>query len=76
MPAAKKPARKQATVTLSDLQAVTVTIGGSPAVAAPRQFSTGSIGWMMNGKVNVIVDGKPVLCQVGMNIIVVGSKPE
>lgn len=38
------------------------------------QFSTGSLGWKANGKVDVEVDGKLVRCQVGFNLTVVGSK--
>ena len=39
-----------------------------------REFSTGSFGWYVNGKASIVVDGKPIQCQVGMNITVVGSK--
>jgi len=37
-------------------------------------FSTGSFGWYYNGKTTVMVDGKPLSVQVGLNLTVVGSK--
>jgi hypothetical protein len=67
---------------LAKAAALTVSIGGSgmPSdpnlMGAPRQFSTGSLGWNMNGKVTVMVDGKPVTVQCSINLTVVGSKPE
>jgi len=39
-----------------------------------KEFSTGSFGWYLNGKIVVTVDGKPCSVQVGMNLTVVGSK--
>ena len=51
-----------------------ITIGTSELVADKREFSTGSFGWYINGKVNIQVDGKPVAVQVGLNLTVVGSK--
>jgi hypothetical protein len=42
--------------------------------AEPREFSTGSFGWYVNSKATITVDGKPLSVQVGMNLIVVGSK--
>jgi hypothetical protein len=51
-----------------------IDIGGFPLVAEPRSFSTGSFGWYVNGKASLTVDGKALSVQVGMNLIVVGSK--
>ena len=51
-----------------------IDINGFPMIAEPREFSTGSFGWYVNGKATQMVDGKPVSVQVGMNLIVVGSK--
>jgi len=39
-----------------------------------KEFSTGSFGWYLNGKILVPIDGKNVSVQVGMNLTVVGSK--
>ena len=55
-------------------QPVTVTINGIQLMAEPKEFSTGSFGWYLNGKVTVDVGGKPVTAQIGMNLTVVGSK--
>ncbi len=39
-----------------------------------KAFSTGSFGWYRNGKTTVMVDGKAVSVQIGMNLTIVGSK--
>ena len=59
---------------LTKAQALTIDIGGVPLAAQPREFSTGSFGWYVNGKATVQVGDKSVPVQVGMNLIVVGSK--
>jgi hypothetical protein len=59
---------------LAKAEPLKIEIGGFPLVAEPREFSTGSFGWYVNGKSSLTVDGKPVAVQVGMNLIVVGSK--
>ncbi|MFO0578021.1 MAG: hypothetical protein U1A78_28760 [Polyangia bacterium] len=51
-----------------------VVINGQELIAEPKEFSTGSFGWFLNGKVLVPVGGKNVSVQVGMNLTVVGSK--
>ena len=51
-----------------------VTIAGSPLVADVKEFSTGSLGWYLNGKITVEIAGKPVSVQIGMNMTIVGSK--
>jgi hypothetical protein len=53
---------------------VTVVINGQTLIAEPKEFSTGSLGWYLNGKLPVEVDGKMVQVQIGMNLTVVGSK--
>ncbi|MBI3726343.1 hypothetical protein HY251_20650 [bacterium] len=59
---------------LSKAQPIKVELAGFPMQADPREFSTGSFGWYVNGKASIQVDGKPIQVQVGMNITVVGSK--
>jgi hypothetical protein len=59
---------------LEKAEPVKVTINGQEIVADRREFSTGSFGWYYNGKVNILVDGKPLSVQVGLNLTVVGSK--
>ena len=58
----------------NDAQPVEVTINGIPMTAEVKEFSTGSLGWYLNGKVNVKVGDKSVSVQVGMNLTIVGSK--
>jgi hypothetical protein len=53
---------------------VKLVINGQELVADRKEFSTGSFGWFYNGKVSVLVDGKPLNVQVGLNLTVVGSK--
>lgn len=51
-----------------------VSINGQELLAEVKAFATGSFGWYLNGKTNVMVDGKLVSVQIGMNLTVVGSK--
>ena len=53
---------------------ITIELNGFPVTAEPREFSTGSFGWYVNAKAPIEVDGKKLQVQVGMNLIVVGSK--
>ena len=51
-----------------------VTVAGMTLQGTPKQFSTGSMGWNINAKINVRINGVVVPCQVGMNITAIGSK--
>jgi hypothetical protein len=53
---------------------VEVTIAGQRLLAEVKEFSTGSLGWYLNGKTTIEVGGKPVAVQIGMNLTIVGSK--
>jgi hypothetical protein len=53
---------------------VTVTVNNVPLQAAVKEFSTGSLGWYLNGKTMIEVDGVPVSVQIGLNLTIVGSK--
>ena len=53
---------------------VTVKIGEVPLQAEVKEFSTGSLGWYLNGKTTVEVNGTPVAVQIGLNLTIVGSK--
>jgi hypothetical protein len=55
-------------------QPVKVEINGVPMIAEVKEFSTGSLGWYLNGKSVIEVGGKQVTVQIGMNITVIGSK--
>ena len=59
---------------LAKAEPLKIDIGGFPMIAEPSEFSTGSFGWYVNGKASLAVDGKNLSVQVGMNLIVVGSK--
>jgi hypothetical protein len=59
---------------LDKAEPLKVNINGSDMIADVKQFSTGSFGWYMNSKTTVMIDGKAVSVQIGMNLTVVGSK--
>jgi hypothetical protein len=53
---------------------VDVVINGIPMIADVKEFSTGSLGWYLNGKATLKVGEKPVTVQIGLNLTIVGSK--
>ena len=53
---------------------VNVTINNIPMMADVKEFSTGSLGWYLNGKTTIEIDGQLVPVQIGMNLTIVGSK--
>jgi hypothetical protein len=53
---------------------VTIAIGDQHFQVDPKEFSTGSLGWYLNAKTNIMIDGAPVSVQIGLNLTVVGSK--
>ncbi len=53
---------------------IEVIIDGQKFIADPREFSTGSLGWNINGKITLVVGDARVSVQVGMNLTLVGSK--
>ena len=53
---------------------LTVVINGVVMEAEVKEFSTGSLGWYLNGKIEVNVAGQPVNVQIGLNMTVAGSK--
>jgi hypothetical protein len=55
-------------------QPVKVEINGVAMLAEVKEFSTGSLGWYLNGKTLIDVGGKPVSVQIGLNLTIVGSK--
>jgi hypothetical protein len=71
---AKSPCPVTKTQFLDKAEPVKLTIGGNEIIADKREFSTGSFGWYYNGKTTIMVDGKAVSVQVGLNLTVVGSK--
>ena len=55
-------------------KAVEVVIGGVPLMAEVKEFSTGSLGWYLNGKTTIRIGDQPVSVQIGLNLTIVGSK--
>jgi hypothetical protein len=53
---------------------VEVVINGNKMTAHPKEFQTGSLGWYLNGKTEIDVNGTMVTVQIGMNLTIVGSK--
>ncbi len=53
---------------------VEVVINGVPMSADVKEFSTGSLGWYLNGKMTIKIGDTPVTVQIGMNMTIVGSK--
>ncbi|GIW80637.1 MAG: hypothetical protein KatS3mg105_2444 [Gemmatales bacterium] len=51
-----------------------VSINNVAFQADVKEFSTGSLGWYLNGKTTVEIDGQLVNVQIGLNLTIVGSK--
>ena len=63
--------RKQFT---AGAQPVEVVINGQSLLAPVKEFSTGSLGWYLNGKTTIKVGDSLVSVQIGLNLTIVGSK--
>jgi hypothetical protein len=53
---------------------IKVHIGENQLLALPKEFSTGSIGWYLNGKQQIDMGGTLVTVQIGLSLTIVGSK--
>ena len=53
---------------------VPITIDGLPKALMVKEFSTGSFGWFSNEKLDLMVGGEKVRCQMNFTLVVVGSK--
>jgi len=53
---------------------VEIQLAGSSMVVPVKEFSTGSLGWYLNGKTTININGVPVAVQIGLNLTIVGSK--
>ena len=53
---------------------VELVVNGVPMMAEVKEFSTGSLGWYLNGKSTVKIGEKAITVQIGLNLTVVGSK--
>jgi len=56
------------------VDAPALRLTGIDLPAEVKEFSTGSLGWYLNTKTTIEVDGKPVVVQIGLNLTIVGSK--
>lgn len=55
-------------------KSVVVQIGDERMEADVKEFSTGSLGWYLNGKTKIEIDGIKVPVQIGLTLTLVGSK--
>lgn len=55
-------------------KAVPVVLNGCVFSADPKEFSTGSLGWNLTGKMVIYVGGVAHKVQVGVNLTITGSK--
>jgi hypothetical protein len=53
---------------------VTVTIGNVSQMAEVKEFSTGSLGWYVNGRTTLEIDGTHVPVLINASLVIVGSK--
>ena len=53
---------------------IEVIIDGNKMIGAPREFSTGSLGWNISSKMTMMIGEHAVTVQVGLNLTIVGSK--
>jgi hypothetical protein len=58
----------------ANAQPLEVKIQGTELKAPVKEFSTGSLGWNINEKMQLEVAGKPVMVQIGLNLTIIGSK--
>jgi hypothetical protein len=53
---------------------IVVVIDGKEYKVPKKEFSTGSLGWYLNEKMDVEIGGETVKVQIGLNLTIVGSK--
>jgi hypothetical protein len=53
---------------------INVTIGGMSQMAEVKEFSTGSLGWYLNGRTTLEIDGQHVPVLINASLVIVGSK--
>ncbi len=67
--------RQYARVKSLELAGMTHTDSGEGIALQPTEFSTGSLGWAMQGKMTLeLADGTKVKCQLNLMATVIGSK--
>jgi hypothetical protein len=53
---------------------ISVTIGSMTQMAEVKEFSTGSLGWYLNGRITLEIDGQHVPVLINASLVIVGSK--
>jgi len=53
---------------------INVTIGTMTQMAEVKEFSTGSLGWYLNGRTTLEIDGQHVPVLINASLVIVGSK--
>ena len=53
---------------------VEININGQSMKVPVKFFQTGSLGWYLNGKMELDVGGTSVSVQIGLNMTIIGSK--
>jgi hypothetical protein len=53
---------------------INVNIGSMSQMAEVKEFSTGSLGWYLNGRTTIEIDGQPVSVLINASFVIVGSK--
>jgi hypothetical protein len=53
---------------------ITVTIGTGAQMAEVKEFSTGSLGWYLNGRTTLEIDGQHVPVLINASLVIIGSK--
>jgi hypothetical protein len=53
---------------------IPVTISGNQQMAEVKEFSTGSLGWYLNGRTTIEIDGQHVPVLINASLVIVGSK--
>jgi hypothetical protein len=53
---------------------VEIIINGQSMKVPVKFFQTGSLGWYLNGKIDLDVGGTSVSVQIGLNMTIIGSK--
>ncbi|HUS65520.1 MAG TPA: hypothetical protein VMZ28_13305 [Kofleriaceae bacterium] len=71
---AKSPCPVTRTQFVEKAEPLKVMVNDKELTAQVKEFSTGSFGWNVNEKMTIMVDGKALSVQIGMNLTVVGSK--
>jgi hypothetical protein len=51
-----------------------IIINGEKMHVPVKEFSTGSLGWYLNKKMDIKIGDVPVSVQIGLNMTIVGSK--